>query len=197
MTTAWAVLLCAATVTLAAPQPAPERVLAEAMSNIYSAKEFTAFDWVSGRYDRGTLTLEGFARTAGLKQKAEAIARRSGGIDEVVNKIELLPSIASDDDVRIRAYYAIYGSTALERYAPGGHLSDAAVADIGDAVRIGIDGAALGQGPHAIHIVVNGARVLLVGQVRTTGDRQQAEARVRPLSGVLGVVNQLTVAERR
>jgi hypothetical protein len=196
MTTAGAALLCCSTV-IAAVQQAPERVLAEAMANVYTLKEFTAFDWVSAHYNRGTLTLEGFARTSGLKQKAEAVARKSSGVDEVVNTIALLPAIASDDDVRIRAYFAIYGSSALERYAPTGHLSDAALADIDDALRIGIDGANHGHGPHAIHIIVNGARVLLIGQVRTTGDRQQAEARVRTLSGVLGVVNQLTVPGRK
>ena len=50
-----------------------------------------------------------------------------------------------------------------------------------------------GRGPHGIHILVSGGRVILRGHVRATGDRQQAEARVRTLSGVLGVTNELRV----
>ena len=63
-----------------------------------------------------------------------------------------------------------------------------------DSARLGIDAAGIGRGPHAIHIVVNGARILLLGQVKTTGDRRIAEASLRTLSGVLGVNNQLRVA---
>jgi BON domain len=117
-------------------------------------------------------------------------------VDEIVNKLEVLPTHSSDDGIRIRAYEAIY-SSALERYAPGGRLTDAALSELRDAERIGLDGADVGRGPHGIHIIVNGARVLLLGQVRTTGDRQQAEAMIRSLPGILGVRNQLQVAGRK
>ncbi|HUE85583.1 MAG TPA: BON domain-containing protein [Vicinamibacterales bacterium] len=95
---------------------------------------------------------------------------------------------------RIKAYLAIYGSSALERYAPGGQLSGAAISELRDTARFGLEGTDVGRGPHSIHIIVNGGRVLLRGQVRTRGDRQIAEAAVRTLPGVLGVVNELRVA---
>ena len=50
------------------------------------------------------------------------------------------------------------------------------------------------SGPHAIHIIANSGRILLRGEVRTRGDSQIAEATVRTLPGVLGVVNELRVA---
>ena len=189
-------LLLGAGAILPARAQLPDRALTEAMRAIYALRDYTAFDWISARYLKGTLTLEGFARTPRLKKQAEATARKTGGIDEVVNNIEVLPSHQSDDDIRVRAYIAIFGSSSLERYAPGGQLSGAALNELRDTAQFGLEGTDVGRGPHPIHIIVNGARVLLLGQVRTTGDRQIAEASVRTLPGVAGVTNQLRVPER-
>lgn len=174
----------------------PDRALTEAMRAVYGLRGYTAFDWISARYLKGTLTLEGFVRTPQLKRQAEDAARKTEGIEIVVNNIEVLPAHHSDDDIRIDAYIAIFGSSALERYAPGGQLSGAAINQLKDTGLFGLEGADVGRGPHAIHIIVNGARVLLLGQVRTKGDRQIAEASVRSLPGVLAVTNQLRVPEK-
>ncbi len=184
-------LVAFVTAALVAAQQ-PDRALNDVLSTVYQLRDFTAFDWITGSYNRGTLTLEGFVRNPGLRKRAEEAARSVARVDEIVNKIELLPPLASDDTIRLRAYEAIY-TTALERYAPGGRLTDAALAEMRDAERIGLDAADVGRGPHGIHIIVSSARLLLLGQVRTTGDRQQAEARVRTLPGVLGVTNRLLV----
>jgi BON domain-containing protein len=173
----------------------PDRALTEAMRAVYGLRHYTAFDWISARYLKGTLTLEGFARTPQLKQQAEEVARKTEGIEIVVNNIEVLPAHSGDDEIRINAYIAIFGSSALERYAPGGELSSAAINQLKDTGLFGLEGADVGRGPHAIHIIVNGARVLLLGQVRTKGDRQIAEASIRSLPGVLAVTNQLRVTE--
>jgi hypothetical protein len=174
----------------------PDRALTEAMRAVYGLRDYTAFDWISARYLKGTLTLEGFVRTPQLKRQAEEAARKTEGIEIVVNNIEVLPTHRSDDDIRIDAYIAIFGSSALERYAPGGQLSGAAINQLKDTGLFGLEGTDVGRGPHAIHIIVNGARVLLLGQVRTKGDRQIAEASVRSLPGVLAVTNQLRVPEK-
>jgi hypothetical protein len=174
----------------------PDRALTEAMRAVYGLREYTAFDWISARYLKGTLTLEGFVRTPQLKRQAEETARKTEGIEIVVNNLEILPAHRSDDDIRIDAYLAIFGSSALERYAPGGQLSDAAINQLKDTGLFGLEGTDVGRGPHAIHIIVNGARVLLLGQVRTKGDRQIAEASIRSLPGVLAVTNQLRVPEK-
>jgi osmotically-inducible protein OsmY len=175
----------------------PDRALAEALGNIYRLRSYTAFDWVSANYQKGTLTLQGFVRTPQLKQQAEAAARKTAGIDDIVNQLEVLPAHSSDDDIRVRAYIAIYASSALERYAPAGQLSPSAISELLQTGQFGLDGTDVGRGPHAIHIIVNGARVLLLGQVRVAGDRQIAESVVRTLPGVLGVTNQLRVAGQK
>lgn len=172
----------------------PDRALVEALAHVSQLRSYTAFDWVSGAYNRGTLTLQGFVRTPQLKEDAEAAARKTPGVDEIDNQLQVLPTHRGDDDVRLAAYLAIYGSSPLERYAPGGQLSDLARSELRESARFGLDGTDVGRGPHGIHIIVNGGRVLLRGEVRTRGDRQIAEATLRTLPGVLGVVNELRVA---
>lgn len=185
------VVLALASLTPAAAAQAPDRILMDAMRSIVSLRNYTAFDWIAVRYLRGTLTIEGFVRTPQLKQQAEAAARKVRGVEVVENELEVLPAHSSDDDIRVRAYVAIFGSSALERYGPVGQLSDAAISELIDSARLGLDATDVGRGPHAIHIIVSAARVLLLGEVRTSGDRQIAEATVRSLPGVLGVTNQL------
>ena len=189
----------AATLLALAPVDAqvPDRALTDALGRIYRLRDYTAFDWIAARYDRGTLTLQGFTRTPDLKKQAEAEARKAPRVDEVINNLEVLPAHQGDDDIRARAYAAVYASSALERYAPGGQLSGSALRELQESDRFGLDAADVGRGPHAIHIIVNGARVLLLGEVRTTGDRQIAEATLRSLSGVLGITNQLRVAGQK
>ncbi|MGQ0735178.1 MAG: BON domain-containing protein [Acidobacteriota bacterium] len=176
---------------------APPRALIEALGSIYRLRNYTAFDWIGAHYLRGTLTLQGFVRTPQLKADAAAAARKVGGIEEIVNNLEVLPTLQQDDDVRIRAYAAIYGSSALSQYAPGGHLSDFALSELADTARFGLEGTDVGRGPHPIHIVVSGSRVILLGEVRATGDRRIAESTIRTLPGVLGVTNQLRVAGQK
>jgi hyperosmotically inducible periplasmic protein len=188
---ALATLLILAASSIGAAQA--ERAVAEAMSSIFKLRDFTVFDWIGGRYDRGTLTLEGFVRTPSLKQAAEETARKAEGIDTVVNNLEVLPSHTSDDNLRIRAYAAIYTLSALERYGPTGTVTRGLTQEIDDALRFGLDGTSIGRGPHGIHIIVSGGRVILNGVVRNNGDRQIAEATMRSLPGVLSVSNQLTV----
>lgn len=172
----------------------PPRALTDAMQNILALRNYTAFDWITARYLKGTLTLQGFVRTPQLKLEAEKAVRKTSGIDEIINELEVLPALSTDDNVRVRAYVAIYSSGGLERYAPGGQFSTTAINDLLDSARFGLDASGVGRGPHAIHIIVNGARILLHGEVRAAGDRRIAEAAVRTLPGVLNVTNQLRVA---
>lgn len=202
MTGRWWTVIAAALLILALPSPGraaqnPDRAVTEALGRIYRLPTYSAFDWIAARYLRGTLTLEGFVRTKQLKDDAGRAARGAPGIDDIVNNIEVLPAHGSDEQIRRQAYLAVYGGMALERYAPGGRLSAADVSDLQQAAYFGLDGVSVARGPHAIHILVNGARILLRGQVRNAGDRQLAEGAVRSLPGVLNVVNELRVSGQR
>lgn len=182
---------------MAAGAQPPPRALSESMRAIFGLRDYTVFDWISGRYLKGTLTLDGWVRVERLKREAEKVARGTAGIDDVVNEIDVLPALGTDDDIRVRAYVAVYTSAGLEQYGAGGQLSSGTLADLADSARFGLDASGVGRGPHSIHIIVNGARVLLVGQVRNTGDRRIAEVALRSLSGILGVTNQLRVAGQK
>ena len=192
-----AVVLTTLVLTASIGAQIPDRALVDALGRIYKLRDYTAFDWIVANYNRGTLTLQGFARSPSLKAQAEAEAKKSSGVDIVVNNIEVLPTHQGDDDLRARAYAAIYASSALERYAPGGQLSAGARRELQESGRFGLDAADVGRGPHAIHIIVNGARVLLLGEVRSAGDKTIAQANLRSLPGVLGVTNQLRVAGQK
>lgn len=174
----------------------PPRPLAEALERISRLDSFTVFDWISGDYERGTLTLSGFASRPALADDAERVARATAGVDEVVNRIEVLPAIPSDDALRLRSYLAIYGHPGLATYAPGGALSALDIRELQAAGYFGLETSRQFQGPHPIHIVISGASVQLLGTVSGTGDRQIAEVQVRSLPGVLNVVNRIEVGRR-
>src|SRR5712691_10157948 len=83
---------------------------------------YGVFDFLAFSYHKGTVTLMGYAYHSTLKHDAARAAKRASGVDEVIDKIEELPVSQLDDDLRWKAYYAIYRDPFLSRYAPGGGL---------------------------------------------------------------------------
>ncbi len=47
------------------------RALTAALSRIYALDRYTAFDWITGSYEKGTLTLDGFVARPDLKVRVE------------------------------------------------------------------------------------------------------------------------------
>jgi hyperosmotically inducible protein len=89
------------------------------------------------------------------------------GVSMVVNNIEVLPNSPSDDRTRREVYRAIYGSTALDRYAL--------------------------QAVPSIHIIVKNGNVTLVGVADTEADKNLAGIRANGVTGVFSVKNDLAV----
>src|SRR3954466_2651520 len=69
---------------------------------------YGVFDFIVFRVDRGTVVLGGYSFEGRLKHDAEAATRRASGVDEVANKIEVLPASPSDDRIRWATFYRIY-----------------------------------------------------------------------------------------
>jgi len=67
-----------------------DRPLVDAMRAIYGLRTYTAFDWISGQYRKGTLTLQRFVRTPQLKAQAEQAARKIREITESATAIHPL-----------------------------------------------------------------------------------------------------------
>src|SRR4030095_14355297 len=61
---------------------------------------YGVFDFMAFGIDRGTVTLTGYTYNGSLRYAAEAAAKRTSGVDEVSNRLELLP--ASQQAARLR-----------------------------------------------------------------------------------------------
>ena len=149
---------------------------------------YGVFDFISFGYDRGKVTLTGYTYQGGLKSHATSAVKRVRGVDEVDNKIELLPASSFDDRIRWATFYKIYGQGSLSMYSPGGESG--ARYDMRQARRFP------GTQPigfYPIHIIVKNGRTTLVGAVGNEMDRRLAEIRAREVSGVFAVENQIVV----
>ena len=114
-----AFVLLLATVTARTQAGAPvEEIRKELLRLTY----YGAFDFLAFSYDKGTVTLMGYAYSPNLKKSAERAAKRAPQVDQVINKIEELPASLHDDELRWNAFYKIYGDPSLSRYAPGGGM---------------------------------------------------------------------------
>src|ERR671910_2873932 len=140
---------------------------------------YGVFDFIVFRVDRGAVYLAGYSFEGRLKADAEMAAKRASGVDEVVNKIEVLPASLNDDRIRWATFYRIYADDFLSRYAPGGATE--VFREILDERRFpGMQPV----GHYPIHIIVKNGRTTLLGVVDNAADRQIAEIRAREVTGV-------------
>ncbi len=149
---------------------------------------YGVFDFLAFQVDRGTVTLTGYAYRGSLKSDAEAAVKRVSGVDEVANKIELLPAAQNDDRIRWATFYNIYTDDFLSRYAPGGPMAARY-----DALQFARFPGMQPFGTYPIHIIVKGSRTTLVGIVDTESDKTVAGFKAREVPQVLGVDNDLVV----
>jgi hyperosmotically inducible protein len=149
---------------------------------------YGVFDSIGFDYERGKVTLVGYAYQGGLKSHAENAVKRVPGVDNVDNKIELLPVSTNDDRIRWATFYSIYNDSFLSRYAPGGEMG--ARYELRQARRFpGMQP----FGDYPVHIIVKNGRTTLVGAVGSEMDKRLAEVRAREVNGVFAVENELEV----
>ena len=116
----------------------------------------------------GVATIGGQVRDYPSRDSAIAIATTMPGVKDVVDNIEVLPTSPMDDDLRIRVARAIYGNSALNRYAMDP------------------------QKP--IRIVVDNGHVSLYGVVDSPMDKQIAVTQAKSVPNVFSVDDHLMVA---
>jgi hyperosmotically inducible protein len=153
---------------------------------------YGVFDFMAFNVERGTVTLTGYAYHGSLRSAAESATRRVAGVDEIANRVELLPASQNDDRIRWATFYRIYTDAFLSRYAPGG--PDQIRRDLYDSRRF--PGMHQPLGMYAIHIVVRNGHTTLFGVVDNAGDRQIAEMRAREVTGVFSIENEIEVAKK-
>jgi hyperosmotically inducible periplasmic protein len=167
----------------------PEETVRSVRRMLERLPYYGVFDYLVFRVDRGTVYLAGYSYQGNLKADAERATKRAQGVDEVANKIEVLPASPNDDRIRWETFYRIYTDDFLSRYAPGGEFG--ILQELRDERHFpGMQPV----GSYPIHIVVKNGRTMLLGVVDSTIDRQLAELRAREVIGVFEVENSLSVA---
>jgi osmotically-inducible protein OsmY len=61
---------------------------------------YSVFDFLAFSYDKGTVTLSGYAYQSTLKHDAAHAAKRESGVDQVIDKIDDLPVPQNDNELR-------------------------------------------------------------------------------------------------
>ena len=125
------------------------------------------FDDLAFLVTGSVVTLVGQVVNPTLKSDAENVTKRVG-VQQVINKIEVLPPSPTDNQIRVAEYHAIYGDPAIStRYAF--------------------------RALPSIHIVVKGGNVTLEGVVANDGDKSLVNARANTVPNVFSVTNNLQV----
>src|SRR5215467_3754472 len=125
-----------------------QRLSAEVRHQLAMIPQVTVFDNLAYKVEGGNVTLYGEVRNAVIKDVAEKSVKRLEGVEQVSNKIEILPASFNDDRIRLRVARAVFGDSRLFYY---------------------------GNEPvPPIRIVVRNGHVDLEGMVRTQTDKDTA-----------------------
>jgi len=132
---------------------------------------YGVFDNLAFQYEEGVVTLYGQVSRPTLKKDAARVVERLSGVDQVINKIEVLPLSNFDDRIRVAIYRAIYRQPGLDR------LSIQAVPPI--------------------HIIVKNGNVTLEGVAPNKGDATRAFIAANGVPGVFSVKNNLRIEKNK
>jgi len=145
----------------------PEKTVRKIRKELVTLPFYGVFDNLAFKYEDGKVILYGQVSRPTLKSDAKRVVERVAGVEQVENKIEVLPLSSFDDQIRLATYRAIYRQPGLDR------LSFQAVPPI--------------------HIIVKNGNVTLEGVVPTKSDAARAFIAANGVSGVFSVTNNLRV----
>jgi osmotically-inducible protein OsmY len=157
-------------IEVAGPAVSDARLHEELSKKLY----YDRVGWYDSAFNYYTLTVkDGVATIGGQtynevgRDSALAIAYRMPGVKDVVSELKVSPVSMFDDNLRRRTVRALYGDSALGKYA--------------------VDPA------RPIRIIIDGGHVSLYGEVISPMDKQIAGMRVGQIPGVFSVENNLVV----
>lgn len=127
----------------------------------------SAFNYFTLNVKDGVVTLGGQTYNDVGRDSAIALVQRTEGVKDFVNEVKISPVSMFDDSIRRRAVRAIYGASALNKYA--------------------IDPA------RPIRIIVDNGHISLYGTVINDMDKQIAGMRANQIPDVFSVQNNLQV----
>ena len=128
---------------------------------------YSVFDNMAFKVEDGIVTLYGQVTRPTLRKDAQRVVERIDGVEQVVNKIEVLPLSNFDDRIRIAVFRAIYRQPGFDRLAV--------------------------MAVPPIHIIVKNGNVTLKGVVANEGEANFANVRANSVPGVFEVRNELRV----
>lgn len=158
------------TMTSLAKPSTPEelnKTLKKIRKELITLPFYGVFDNLAFKYEDGVVTLYGQVARPTLRKDAERVVEKVAGVEDVVNKIEVLPLSSFDDRIRLATYRAIYRQPGLDR------LSIQAVPPI--------------------HIIVKNGNVTLEGVVNNKGDATRAFIAANGVPSVFSVTNNLRI----
>jgi hyperosmotically inducible protein len=164
------VVLAGSVVVAGAAPPAQRSTMAKVHKELVTLPYYGVFDNLEYKVEGDTVTLYGQVRNPTTRRDAERRVARIEGVDNVINKIEVLPVSGFDDSIRARAYRAVFRSGSLYRYAMGANPS--------------------------VHIIVKNGHITLEGVVSSQMDSQLAYMAARGVPGAFSVTNNLRVGSR-
>jgi hyperosmotically inducible periplasmic protein len=144
-----------------------EKTVKKIRKELVTLPFYGVFDNLAFKYEDGTVTLFGQVSRPTLRSDAKRVVERVAGVEEVINKIEVLPLSNFDNQIRLATYRAIYRQPGLDR------LSFQAVPPI--------------------HIIVKNGNVTLEGVVLNKGDATRAFIAANGVPGVFSVKNNLRI----
>ncbi|OLE10067.1 MAG: transport-associated protein [Acidobacteria bacterium 13_1_20CM_4_56_7] len=152
-----------------APPQAEDRLVKEVRHQILLLPRLSVFDNLEYKVEGYKVTLVGQVTNPTLKSDAENVVKHIEGVEQVDNRIEVLPTSPMDDNLRLKMYAAIYGYSALQKYAM-------------PVVK-------------PIRIIVKSGHATLEGVVDSEADKNLAGLRANSVPGVFSVTNNLRVAK--
>lgn len=165
-------VICFTLAAAAFAQPTPKseaRIAREVRHELLMLPYFTVFDNITFQVNGYNVILSGQVVQPVLKDDAGRAVKSIEGVENVENRIEVLPLSPIDRGIRLRMFRAIYGFPALEKYA------------------LGID--------KPIRIIVKGGHVTLEGVVDSEADKNLVTVRANGVPDVFSVTNNLQVAK--
>lgn len=164
-----AIVMISAASAFAAPavKDAPQlsKMERKVRSELISASWDGIFDNLAFEVNGSTVTLYGQVMRPQTRSRAEKFVSKLEGVEQVVNKIEVLPLSPYDDRIREQAVRSLNNTAGLYRYLQGNNPS--------------------------LRIIVNRGHVTLEGMVLDKTDAQLARFAVNGIPGVFSVTDNL------
>ena len=140
------------------------QVLRDISTQVTRYTQFTIFDNIDAEVASGRVVLSGAVTMPYKKDDIERRVRSVEGVETIENRIAVLPTSISDDELRFRIARAIYGNSNFSHYA------------------------AMANPP--IHIIVERGHVTLTGVVNSNVERMVARS-LATTFGAFSVKNEL------